>query len=103
MEIKSEILKLYSCYLLNEFRKFPNHQDSRIFWELTQFYNEGRIKGLISKNDKISKKSYMLQSMGNEISRFLSVPILGLIDFWNLRNSELKSRIRNSKIDKILK
>ena len=108
MKMKLEILKMYSLYLIEEYKKInPHYENSGIFCELDQFSNEGRIKDLIRKNDILSKKAYILNNYRNDIINFskdfnLSVNVLEVLDFWKLTNSLLKSKIRDSKIEQIL-
>ncbi len=103
-----EILKLYTQYLIEEYKKINSHyENSGIFCELNQFYAEGRIKDLIGKNDQFSKKSHILNTYRKDIVNFsndfnLSVNILELLDFWNLTNRLLKTKLRDSKIEQIL-
>ena len=77
--ISSTDLKKYADYLITEYKKINDkYEDSGVYWDLYEFYNEGKIKDLISKNDKINMKINILENYRYDISSFakdFNIPI----------------------------
>lgn len=64
-------LKEYTCYLIEQYKKINNsYQDSRIYWQLNQFSEEEKIKGLIEKSDNSIFKIEILNSFSKKIANF---------------------------------
>jgi len=70
----SNDLKSYAEYLLDKYIKSPNStEDSGFYLRLKQFCEEGRIKGILSKNDKVTTKIDILNICGNDLRKVLGV------------------------------
>lgn len=51
------------------------YEDSRIYYQLKQFYEEGQVKGIIYKNTKLKDKSEWLTLIAIQIDEFYGVHI----------------------------
>ena len=91
-DVSDSDLKKYTDYLIEQYKKINNsHYDgSRIYWDLKQFSDEGRIKDLIKKSDTIKLKIEMLNSFRKDIVNFskdwdINTEVLSFEDFSNHR------------------
>lgn len=83
-------LKKYTDYLIEQYKKINNthYEDSRIYWDLKQFSNDGRIKDLIEKTDDTNLKIETLNYFRKDIVNFskdwdMNVEVLSFEDFSN--------------------
>lgn len=88
-EKASAILKKYAKYLIDEYLKInPKGENGRLYINLNQFYEEGRIKDIIFKNSKIKSKIEILNNM-KEIIIFSNINNIN-IDIDTFENFFLK-------------
>ena len=63
-------LKDYSKYLLDKYSEISVNGGGRVRSDLEQFYNEGRIKDLVNKNESHKIKASMLDLYREKIITF---------------------------------
>ena len=81
-------LKKYCKYLIDEYEKIKSGEGGRVMIDLTQFYEEGRIKDLIFKNTSNKSKMNFLNIYRNKIlffanSRGIKLELMNFEDFSN--------------------
>ena len=63
-------LKNYCKYLIDQYDTIKCNDGGGVMLKLNQFYNEGKIKDLLYKNDKLHVKKYTLNGFRDKISKF---------------------------------
>lgn len=81
-------LKNYCKYLIDEYEKIKSGEGGRVMSNLTQFYEEGRIKDLIFKNTSNKSKIEFLNIYKEKIlffanSRGIQLELMNFEDFSN--------------------
>lgn len=81
-------LKSYCKYLIDEYEKIKSGEGGRVMSDLTQFYEEGRIKDLIFKNTSNKSKITFLNIYKDKIlffakSRGIHLKLMCFEDFSN--------------------
>ena len=81
-------LKNYCKYLIDEYEKIKSGEGGRVMSDLTQFYEEGRIKDLILKNTSNKSKINFLNIYKDKIlfftnSRGIQLELMNFEDFSN--------------------
>jgi hypothetical protein len=100
--INTNDLKEYVKYLIDEYAKInPNWEDSGMYYNLKQFYEEGKIKGIVSKNTKTSIKVEVICLLKNEIRVFCEINKINddidtFRDFLLRQNSPEEYKIKKS-------
>lgn len=70
--MNTDNLKKYAIYLMELYRSNNSrYSDSKIYWELNQFVEQGRIKDALYKSDNHNLKLTVLNFIRTDIVKFL--------------------------------
>jgi cytidine deaminase len=89
-------LKRYSKYLLDEYSKYMCGDGGRLRIVLEQFYNEGKIKDVLSKNTKLETKHGVLDIYRNNILNFVRGNGIKNVKLDTYRAYKMKMRRENN-------